>query len=436
MLPRLLCLIALLWLPSAALAYEPVQEFSSPQGHKIWLIENHQLPIVSLRLRFQHAGYTHDPEAKEGLANLLTDMLFEGAGDYDAKTLHQMLDTHGIAPNVSAGPEYLDFHIKFLSQHADKVTNILHAILQAPHFQGDALATTKARINSRRKQSEQSPGYLANRLWNEKAFEGHPLARDPSGSNESLATITAEDLRQFMREHVTTDRLLITIAGDATPPTASTWVDAILEGLPTSANAAQMPIATTTVQQAGTYRHPIDSSQTTVAFGVDALTRTHPDFYTLYVLNYILGGGSFESELTQRLREEKGLVYSVYSYLSASDLAPSLRGGLATRADQVVDATSELKQIMARLQKGAITQAMVDDAKQHIIGSLPLKTDTTAKLSSYMMHARQHQLGKDYLKQRASYFEAVTLQDVKRVANNLLKPESLVITIAGPEAKQ
>jgi len=429
---RLFLFLSLMLFTSPVSAYEQVQDITTPKGWNVWLIESHQLPIISLRLRFNHAGYAYDPATKEGLASLFADMLMEGAGEYDAKQFHRTLDAHAISPEVSVGAEHFNIHLTFLRQHAEKASKLLHAMLHKPHLPEEALTRLKAKINNTRTQRKQEPSYLANRLWEEKAYEGHPLHRDPSGSEQSLTNITLADVQDFFATRLVKDQLTLTMAGDMTTESARKWLDDTL-ALPTSNVPLPAVLPATKVQNPGQYHRPIASSQASVMFGLNALPRTHPDFYALYVLNHMLGGGSFQSRLTGILREEKGLVYSVYSYLSAVELAPALQGGLATRPEQVEDAIYALKGVFTDFQQGEITSQADEDAKTHIIGALPLKTDKVSKLSSYLMHAREFGLGQDYLQQRAGYFEAVTREDIERVARELLHPEQLVITIAGPE---
>jgi zinc protease len=174
-----------------------------------------------------------------------------------------------------------------------------------------------------------------------------------------------------------------------------------------------------------------DVPQSVAVFGHKGLMRDDPDFIPAFVMNYVLGGGSFSSRLTEEVREKRGLAYSVYSYLSATDGAGLYMGGVQTANERIAESLEVIKAEWARLAAEGLTEEDLNKAKTYLTGSFPLRFDSNSKIANYLLFAQMEDLGLDYINTRNGLIEAVTLEDVKRVAARLLKPEELSFVVVG-----
>jgi zinc protease len=172
-------------------------------------------------------------------------------------------------------------------------------------------------------------------------------------------------------------------------------------------------------------------------FGELGLPRDDPDFYAGYIANHILGGGGFTSRLTEQVREKRGLAYSVYSYLYPMNFAPLWLGGLGTANAAVGQALQLVRQQIAEMAAGGVSQAALDDAKTYLTGSFPLRLTSNDNIASMLVAMQVDHLGIDYLDKRNGYIEAVTLKDVQRVAARLYHADQLLVVVVGePEGVQ
>lgn len=425
-----LALLCLLPLQSQARdKFLNIQEITTPSGISVWLVEDHTLPIINLQFSFRDSGTALDPAEKQGLVRMLSNTMDEGAGDMDAQTFQKMLADHAIDLHFSASRDGFGGELQMLSRHQEVGFNLLRAAINEPRFDDEAIARMRDANMARIKSSMTDPEWMAARLLNDRAFEGHPYARNSGGTLSSLPTITADDLRAF-RAHLTRDRLLVTIAGDITADAVKTHVDAIFSALPATTDIAAPEDMT--VKNGGTLTlYEQDMPQTIIQIMMPAFGRKDSDYYALLVANYIFGGAGFGSRLMEVAREQRGLTYGIYSsvdtYRHTNVLTISTSAKNAS-AGEILDI------IQAEMEK-MVTQPVPDqelaDAKSYLTGSLPLSLTSTGKISGIMMSLRTEDLPVTYLDQYTAHINEVTPADIQRVAARLLKPESMTTIMVG-----
>ena len=174
--------------------------------------------------------------------------------------------------------------------------------------------------------------------------------------------------------------------------------------------------------------------QSVVTFGHRGIERKDPDFYAAYVANHILGGGGFGSRLTEEVREKRGLAYSVYSYLYPNDYAPLWMGGVGTNNLQVADSLDLIRREIERMRAGEVTAEELKDAETYLTGSFPMRLTSNDAVAGLLVGIQREDLGLDYLETRNDYIEAVTLDEVRRVAKRLYDPEQLLTVVVGDPA--
>jgi zinc protease len=417
-----------LWAGASAASAMTIEQIVSPSGIHAWLVREHAVPLISLNYAF-HGGSTQDDADKAGTAHFTADMLDEGAGDLDSKAYHSRLEEHAIEIGFQVGRDYFRGSLRTLNEHRDEAFDLLHIALTSPHFDADALERVRGQELAELRRETTNPNELASRSWWSTAFPGHPYGRESSGTLETMPRITADDLRDYVHRVFARKELTVSIVGDIDAETAGKLIDRAFAGLP--ANNNLKPVASATPSNLGR-RIIIDVNvpQAVVNFGGQGIARHDPDFMTAYIVNHILGGGSFSSRLYREVREKRGLAYGVSDQLVWFRRAAVVIGGTATRGDRTADALKVIESEIKRMAESGPTQAELDEAKAFIKGSYALSLDTSSKIAAQLTQIQIDDLGVDYIQRRSGIIDAVTIEDAKRVAKRLYGG-GLLVTVAG-----
>jgi len=429
--PAVAALLAVLLLPSAARAIEVVRVVSAG-GIEAWLVEAHAVPFLSMSYAFR-GGAKLDPEGKEGLAELASGLLNEGAGEMDALAFQKALDDHAIRMSFQAGIDEFGGTLETLTETRDEAFDLLALALAAPRFDADAVERVRAQLLDGLERDAKDPRAVAEKLWNRTAFAGHPYARPSEGTVESVGAIEIGDLGAWMAARIARDALVVGVAGDIDAAQLAPLLDRVFAPLP--AAAAPASVAKTLPAAPGVVLvERMPQPQTLVVWGQRGVARDDPDYYSAYVVNHILGGGGFTSRLTAEVREKRGLAYGVYSYLLPLDDAPLWMGGVATQNERVAESLDIVRAEYARLRDQGVERDELADAKTYITGSFPLSLDSNREIAGRLVGMQIADLGIDYLDRRNALIEAVTLADANRVAAELLEPEDFTVVVVGDPA--
>jgi len=422
-------LAAALPLPALAMTIDRVV---SPGGIEAWLVQDHTIPAVAVEFTFR-GGAAYDPSGKEGLANLLTSMLIEGAGDLDSQKFQSTLEDRSIALGFNAGLDSFEGSLKTLDENLDTAIGLLHAALTQPRFEDIDLARVKTRIQAGIRRAAEEPNAVARDTWMATAFPDLPYGRPVRGTGESVETLKADDLRAFLKAHLARDKLIIGVAGDMTPEKLAPLLDRMFADLPAKADSPPLPdAAPRNLGQTIVIRRNVP--QSVVTFGEVGVRRNDPDFYAATLVNYILGGGGFNSRLTNEVREKRGLAYSVYSYLAPYDHFGLLMGGTGTQNARVAESIDVIRKEWQRLGENGPTEQELANAKTYLTGSFPLQLDSTNRIARLLVSIQYDNLGIDYVERRQQLINAVTLADAKRVSRRLLDAKNLLTVVVGEPA--
>jgi len=406
-----------------------IKRVVSPGGIEAWLVEDHKVPVLALEWAFEGAGGT-DPKGKEGLANLTSTMLDEGAGPYDSQAFQARLQDNAIALGFDAGRDGFSGSMRTLTEHRDEALELTRLSLTDPHFAPESLDRMRASITASLKRDLADPNYVARRQFYSTAFPNHPYGDEIRGTLNSLPTITPDDLRRFVKGQFGRDRLVVAAAGDISPEELGKALDTVFGGLPAKADVP--PIPDVTMSGLGqTILLPRPTAQTVMLMGQPGVKRDDPDWYAATVMNYVLGGGGFGSRLMEEVREKRGLSYGVYSYLIPMDHAALVMASGSTVNAKAGQALDIMRQEWARMAKDGLTDQEMADAKTYLTGSFPLQLGSTQAIARILLQVKRDNLGIDYLNQRDRYINAVTQADIKRVAQRLLDPAKLLTVLVG-----
>ncbi|MGC3937767.1 M16 family metallopeptidase [Roseobacter sp. EG26] len=405
-----------------------IQEVTSDRGLTAWLVEDHSIPFVALEVRFR-GGASLDAPGKRGAVNLMTSLLEEGAGDMDARAFARAGEALATSFGFDVGDDSLSVSARFLTENQDASVALLRAALLEPRFDADAIERVRNQVLSVIRSEAKDPNDIASRTFDQVAFGDHPYATSINGTEETVAALTRDDLVQAHLNVMARDRIYIGAVGDITPEDLAILMDELLGDLPET--GAPMPPVAQVEIPGGVTVVPFTTPQSVAIFGHAGMAQEDPDFFAASVLNQVLGGGSFESRLMDEVREKRGLTYGVYSHLIPKDLAAIYLGSVSSANDRIAEAIDVIRSEWARAAAEGVTQAELDDAKTYMTGAYPLRFDGNGPIARIMVGMQMLGLPIDYIATRNERVEAVTLEDVKRVAADLLVPEGLHFVVVG-----
>lgn len=406
------------------------REVTSPSGIRFWIVEDYTVPIVTLSFEFK-GGANQDPAGKAGLAAVLAAMMDEGAGGMDAAELKAELEARGIEMGFSSGRDALSGGMRVLAEEVQGAFTLLAGILAAPAFEEQALERIRAGFIQRAVRSKTSPRAILANTMRDNLFSRHPYSLGSRGDERTLARITRRDIVEQHQRIMARDNLTIGIVGAIAPQDAARMVDEAFSALP--ANAALEPVGD--VEPVFGFKKHIEfnTPQTTVSIALPGVKRADPDFFAAYLMNHILGGGTFSSRLYDEIREKRGLVYNIGSNLSTLRHSAYLSAGFSTRPDQAGQALDLMLDEIRSMAENGPEAGELEAAKKFVLGAYAINNlDTSAKIADGLVRLQAEALPIDYVEKRPEYINSVTLDDVREIASRLLSVEPAIVTI-GPQ---
>lgn len=401
----------------------------SPGGVEAWHVESSVVPLVALAFTFE-GGAAQDPEGKPGVAQMLARLLDEGAGPYDSDAFQERLAARAIELSFNAGPDALGGSLKTLVKHADEAFELLALALAEPRFDQDAIERVRAQTLAGLRYQQNDPGVMATKRFFKEAFPGHPYGRPSSGTVESVAAVTRDDLVSLHRAIVARGRVKIAVVGAVDEARLGALLDRVFARLPEA--APLRPVPPVVIGNRGTRTVvDLDVPQSVIRFGTTGVSWRDPDFVPAYVLNHILGGGAFTSRLFQEVREKRGLAYSVGTSLVSYRSSAMTWGYTATKNERVAECLDVIASEMGRLKEEGPTDDELEKAKDYLVGSYALGFDTSTKIAHQLAQIAFEGLGIDYISRRNGLVAAVSQADVRRAAERTLGDGRMLTVIAG-----
>ncbi len=406
-----------------------ITSVKSPGGIEAWLVSDRSVPLLALRFAFE-GGNAQDPAGKDGTANFLSAMLDEGAGDISSSVFQERLEEIAMRMSFEDGKDTFYGSVEMLTVNREKSVELLRLALTKPRFDDEAMERIRKQLQASLIYAARDPDKVASNEWFKVAFPGHPYGRPANGTKDTIAAIKRDDLEAYRKRVFAKSNLKVVAVGDIDEATLAKLLDDVFGGLADKADLTPVPAHTLSEKgQQIVIEMPVP--QSVAVFGAGAMARKDPDFIPGFVLNHILGGGGFASKLMEEVREKRGLAYSVHSYLYPLKKASIFSGSVATKNESIAQSLDVIRAELKRMATEGPSAADLDNAKKYLVGSFPLRFDTNAKIASQLLGFKSEDLGIDYVEKRNAQVEAVTLDDVKRVAKNLLKADNLLVTVVG-----
>jgi zinc protease len=409
----------------------PIQHWQSASGSKVYFVENHDLPILDVSVNFA-AGGSRDTADKAGVAGLTQGLLALGAAGLSDDQISSRFADLGAVLGGDFDLDRAGLKLRTLSSDRERngATELFASLLQKPDFPASVLDREKARTIAGLREAATQPESISDKAFSKALFGSHPYGVSELVEPETVEKITRDDLVAFYRQYYTRNGAVVAIIGDISRPQAELLAEQLTAGLPEgSAPAAIPPVPNLT--QGSEQRIPHHAAQSHILLGQPGIKRGDPDYFPLYVGNYILGGGGFVSRLTEEVREKRGLAYSVYSYFMPMREAGPFQIGLQTKKEQTNQALALVRDTLKKFVKDGPTAKELKAAKDNLTGGFALRLDSNGKVLDYLSVIGFYDLPLTWLDDYVGQINKVTLAQVKDAFARRIKPDQMVTVVVG-----
>lgn len=430
---RWTCALVLCLAAAPAWSLLPIQHWQTRNGARVYFVETRNLPMLDVSIGFP-AGSAYDTREKSGVAALTQNLLKLGAGGLSEDEIARRMADTGAQFGGSFDSDRAGVALRTLTSADEmkRAVEVFSRILQSPEFPAAVLEREKARIIGAIKEADTKPETLASRNFNELVFGQHPYGLRGAGEVATVATITRDDLVAFFRRYYTVDQAVVAIIGDLDRAQAEALADTLTRELPRSNAVPRIP-AVPSLARAATRVIPHPASQSHLLIGMPGIKRDDPDYFPLFVGNYILGGGGFSSRITEEVRSKRGLAYSAYSYFSPMQERGPFVIGLQTRKDQAGEALAVVRATLKDFLASGPTADELQRAKQNLVGGFPLRIDSNRKLLDYLAVIGFYRLPLTYLEDFVPNVEKVTLTDIRNAFARRVDPARMATVVVGAD---
>ena len=423
-------LALLLSLPLSAQAALAIQHWQTPQGTRVVFVESHELPMLDVSVDFP-AGSARDPAGKAGLARLAHGLLDQGADGLSDTVIAYRLADVGAVLAGNFDRDRAGVTLRTLSSAAEKTAAIdtLARVLQKPDFPQAVIKREKQRLIASIREAEADPGTVADKAFYRALYGAHAYAHDETGDPAAIGQLTRNDLQAFYRTHYSAPNAVVSLMGDISRAEAEAIAIRLTAGLSRAPVVPELSEPVAAAASDTRIAHP--STQSHVLVGVVGIARNDPDYFPLFVGNYVLGGGGFDSRLMREVRDKRGYAYSAYSYFMPLMEAGPFQLGLQTKREQTDEALKVAQATLRQFIAEGPSEAELAQAKANLIGGFPLRIDSNKKILDYLAVIGFYKLPLDYLDVWIDQVNAVDVAAVKRAFARRIDPDKLVTVVVG-----
>jgi zinc protease len=416
---------------AAKLALPPMAEKTLPNGLKIIVAENHEQPVVSMRLLIK-IGSCLDPADKAGLANMTAGLLRKGTATRDANKISQEIDFIGGSLGAGSDLDASYATSEVLTKHFDKGLDLLSDIVLNPAFAPAEIERLRKQTIGALMQAKDDPNSIVDEQYKKYLFGDHPYGKPESGTIESVSSLTRDDIVGFWQKNYIPNNSVLFVVGDVKPEDVFPKIEASLgawkQGTPPDMKfAAAKPASGIKV----ILINKPDATQSSVKIGNLGIDRHNPDIFNCRVMNYILGGGGFVSRMMTEIRQKRGLTYDINTQFSYNRFPGEFTVTTFTRNDSTARAISGIFEQLNKIRDTDIAPQELKETISFYNGMFPRQFETLDQVANQLSNVELYGLGKDYLAGYLDRIGKVTATDVRSVAQKYIDPKNLLIVVVG-----
>ena len=424
--------VGLLLAAGSVHAILPIQHWQTKSGARVYFVENRDLPMLDVSVEFP-AGAGFDGKEKSGAASMTNRLLRLGVEGMNEDEIARKLADVGAELSGSFDTDRAGVALRTLSSRDERgqALDVFARILQRPVFPEDVLEREKVRLVAALKEADTKPDTIAALTFYRLVYRDHPYALRSSGEVETVQRLTRQDLVEFYRHRYAARHAVVALIGDLSGEEAAAIAEQITEGLPSDGGAelALPPVTALAAAATRIIAHP--ATQSHILIGAPGIRRDDPDYFPLFVGNYVLGGGGFVSRITEEVRQKRGLAYSAYSSFSPLKQQGPFVIGMQTQREQVEEALKVVRNTLREFLAEGPTEQELKAAKQNLIGGFPLRIDSNRKIHGYLALIGFYRLPLTYLDDFVKNVEQVTVADIRSAFARRLDPERMVTVVVG-----
>lgn len=405
-----------------------VEEIETQRGINAWLMEEHSAPIVSLSFYFDEAGFGFEPEEKQGLSQMVAELLLYSTRTYSYETLHDLIETNAVSVSFDTAYETFNGSLTFPKTNIKTAQKILKSVLSEPSFEPKYIRIIRDQMIEMIKIQDEKPEKVIYRELKKQLYESHPKSRQAIGKINTVSNISQQDLKDFIKHNLKKNNLHIGIAGDISKQEAIDMLDFVFGDMKQSQEKKSLPDLKPdyTFPQRNIKR---DMPQVISYFVALGAKRLSPDFYALYMANEVFGGSGLSSRLNLRAREKEGLTYGAYSYLNSQKDAPQIIGTFSCAKENYQRIVDILYTEWEKMLTEGVSQKEFETVKKNMLASFNLRFKSISDIAQMLSLMQKENLGTDFLEKRNTYVKGVTLEQVNAAAKKYFKTKPSILTI-------
>ncbi len=434
---RSLVLLSLLAAGLPAHATLPIERWMHASGARIHLVSSPSIPMLDVQLDFD-GGRRRESARLAGLSGVTASLLSGGVAAHagqpplDENQLSEAWADIGAHFGAQATVDRFSLSLRSLTEPdlLERAVALAARQLAAPAWPEHVWRRDRERLLAALEEAENRPSTPANRAFARAVYGDHPYGYRPDA--EHYRAITVADARAFYRRHVVPCRAQVSMVGAIDRAAADRIVDRLMAALKHHGCEALPEVPPVRpLARAVDERIPFDAAQAQVVIGQPGIPRDDPDFFALYVGNYILGGGGFVSRLMTEVREKRGLTYGVSSHFVTGRQAGAFQVALTTRPDQAAQAVDVVREVLRGFVAQGPTEAELQAAKDFLVNGAALRIDSNRKLLGNVANIAWNDLPLDYLDTWTQQVQRQSVADIRRAFARVLQPDRMVTVVVG-----
>jgi zinc protease len=420
-------------LPPRPISIPTPRETTLPNGLSLVVVEDSRLPLVSYRLVFPVGG-AFDPPGLPGLTDLLAGLLPEGTESKSSKEIAEEVARMGASLSAGATSDYTLVGASALSQFNDLILNLMAEVILEPSFPENEVALAKQNTKESLRQQRAQPSFLASEMVSRVMFGDHPYSI-VAPTPESIDRSSREDFVKFHRSKLVPNNAVFIVVGDVRYENILNRIESLFStwgrGEELVANFPAPPVRTK--RTAYLVDRP-GSAQSNIVIANSGITRTSPDYFPMMLMHTVVGANA-SSRLFMNLREDKGYTYGAYSTLDARRSAGTFRATAEVRTPVTGPSLKEFFYELERIRTEPVSEKEITDAKSYLTGVFPIRLETQEGLTDQLVQIKMLNLPIDYLQTYRDRIQAVTVQEIQRVAEKYVKPDEAALIVVGDGAQ-